>query len=66
MRDGEVGDLVSGVDVVDFAWNTVVEDRVEGVGGIGGVEIATGVVACAVDVKREGAIEEGGEFGDDF
>jgi hypothetical protein len=43
-----------------------VQDRVEGVSGIGGEEVAAGVEAGAVEDEGEGEGEEGAEFGDDF
>lgn len=62
----KVGDFVSGTDVVDLVDVTDVEDGVEGVDGVGGVEVAAGGFAGAVEDEGAVAMEEAGEFGDDF
>ena len=44
MGEIDVADFVAGVDVVDLADDAFVENCVEGVGGVGGEEVAAGVV----------------------
>ena len=65
---GEIGvrDLVAGADVVDLADLAAMQDGVECVGCVAGVEVATGVGAVAVEDEGAIAVEEGGELGDDF
>lgn len=62
----EVGDFVGGADVVYLVDVAYVEDGVEGVDGVGGVEVAAGGFAGAVEDEGPVAVEEAGEFGDDF
>ena len=62
----EVADLVPRVDVVGLAQVAAVDDGVDGVGRVAGVEVAARVLAVAVDEEGPPALEEVGEFGDDF
>jgi hypothetical protein len=62
----DVTDLVLGADVVDLPWLAAVQDRVEGVSCVAGVEVAPGGGAVAVEDDRFVAREEACEFGDDF
>lgn len=49
--DFEVGDGGGGVEVVGFTERAFVEDGVEAVGGVGGVEVAADVEAGALDCE---------------
>ena len=64
--EGQVADLVVRADVVDLAQLAAVEDRVEGVGCVAGVEVAPRGGAVAVEDDGLAPGEEAGEFGDDF
>lgn len=62
----QIADLVGRRDVVDLSEGAAVQDGVEGVGGVACVEVAPGGGAVAVEDHGLGAVEEAGEFGDDF
>jgi hypothetical protein len=64
--EGDVADFVLGTDVVDLPWLAAVQDRVEGVGCVAGVEVAACGRAVAVEDDGFVAGEEAREFGDDF
>ena len=64
--DFEVRDCGGGVEVVGFAHEASVEEGVEAVGGVGGVEVAADVEAGALDCEGLVVGEEGVEAGDDF
>ena len=66
VAEGEVADLVVRADVVDLAQLAAVEDRVEGVGCVAGVEVAPRGGAVAVEDDGLAPGEEAGEFGDNF
>ena len=62
----EVGDLVAGADVVDLAGLAFMQDGVERVGGVGGVEVPPSRAAVAVEDYWLAPVEEACEFGYDF
>lgn len=66
VADGRVGELVLGRDVVDLADLAAVQDRVERVDDVAGVQVASRWGAVAVEKQLLVAVQEHDEFGDDF
>lgn len=64
--EGEVGDLVVGAHVVDLAQLALVQNRVEGVGCVAGVEVASCRAAVAVEDDGLASMKKTGKLGYDF
>lgn len=62
----QVRDLVVGTDVVDLSDVALVQDRVEGVGGVAGEQVAAGGGTVTVEDDGLAAVQEAGEFRDDL
>ena len=61
-----IANLICGVDIVDFADFTLVEDGVESVSRVGGEEVAASVETRAVEDEREALSQKRAELWDDF
>lgn len=62
----EVGDFVCGADVVGLTNYTFVEDGVEGIGCVAGIEISASMFSVTMNEQLTAAVKEAGEFGDDL
>lgn len=62
----KVGNLSRRPDVVDLANDSLGKDKVEGVGSIASVEVATGRAPISVDDQLVTAVEKARELGDDL
>lgn len=62
----QVGDLKVGTNVVDLADDALVQDGVDGIGNVRGVDVTTRVGAVSVEADLLAALEKADKLGDDL